>query len=136
MSLVSHQAKAADETHCLATALYNEARGEQLHSQLAVAGAVLNRTQDDAFPSTICGVVYQRGQFQNINRWRGLSENNSTYAKMLEISKNAIQRFNNGDTLGFQRATYFTTGRFKSPQLCYLGKIGGHNYYGRRNVSD
>lgn len=133
---MTHPAKAADETKCLATALYNEARGEPLHSQLAVAGAVLNRTKDDSFPSTICGVVYQHGQFQNINRWRGLTEDNSTYARMVEIAKDAIQRFNDGDTLGFQRATFFTTGKFSSRRLCYLGKIGGHNYYGRRNVSD
>jgi hypothetical protein len=44
---------------CLATAVYYEASGEPTEGQLAVAQVVLNRVRNPAFPSTICGVVYQ-----------------------------------------------------------------------------
>ena len=45
---------------CLAQAVYWEARGQSFNSQIAVAQVVLNRVEDGRFPSTICGVVYQR----------------------------------------------------------------------------
>ncbi|MGB3723241.1 MAG: cell wall hydrolase [Pacificimonas sp.] len=51
------------EMECLASAVYNEARGEPLEGQLAVAQVVLNRAQDRRWPSSICDVVYQRYQF-------------------------------------------------------------------------
>lgn len=44
---------------CLATAIYHEARGEELKGQFAVAEVILNRVDSPRFPNTICGVVYQ-----------------------------------------------------------------------------
>lgn len=52
-----------EEMRCLASAVYNEARGESIEGQLAVAQVVLNRAADPRWPKTICGVVYQRYQF-------------------------------------------------------------------------
>jgi spore germination cell wall hydrolase CwlJ-like protein len=51
------------ERLCLARAVYFEARGEPLEGQLAVAQAIINRTQLAQYPGTICGVVAQPGQF-------------------------------------------------------------------------
>lgn len=48
-----------EEEHCLAQAVYFEARSEALEGQLAVAQVVLNRVQDRRYPDTICGVVFQ-----------------------------------------------------------------------------
>jgi spore germination cell wall hydrolase CwlJ-like protein len=62
-SLLPVEAKAADplrEMQCLAQAVYWEARNQPFNSQIAVAQVVLNRVEDTRFPSTICGVVYQR----------------------------------------------------------------------------
>lgn len=50
------EARASD---CLTSAIYYEARSEPADGQRAVAQVVLNRVRDRAFPSTICGVVYQ-----------------------------------------------------------------------------
>ena len=52
-----------DEMRCLAGAVYFEARGEPLAGQLAVAQVVINRSESSRFPSSYCGVVYQRAQF-------------------------------------------------------------------------
>ncbi|MEO0399384.1 MAG: cell wall hydrolase [Pseudomonadota bacterium] len=52
------KAKAA-ESKCLAQAIYYEARSESRIGQLAVADVVLNRVASRAYPSTICGVVFQ-----------------------------------------------------------------------------
>jgi len=54
--------KSARENHCLAEAIYFEARGESGEGQAAVAQVVLNRVSSGLYPATICGVVYQ-------NRW-------------------------------------------------------------------
>lgn len=44
---------------CLAEAIYYEAGSESLDGERAVAQVVLNRVRHVAFPSTVCGVVYQ-----------------------------------------------------------------------------
>lgn len=59
----SEGAELSDDLKCLATAVYFEARGEPLEGQLAVAQVILNRVASGRFASTVCGVVYQPGQF-------------------------------------------------------------------------
>ncbi len=46
---------------CLRRALYFEARGESVEGQFAVAEVILNRTEADGFPKTVCGVVHSEG---------------------------------------------------------------------------
>lgn len=47
------------EQHCLAQAVYYEARGESYEGQLAVAEVVRNRVKSRLWPNTYCGVVFQ-----------------------------------------------------------------------------
>jgi spore germination cell wall hydrolase CwlJ-like protein len=44
---------------CLTAAVYHEARSESAEGQRAVAQVVLNRARHFAYPSSVCGVVYQ-----------------------------------------------------------------------------
>ena len=44
---------------CLTSAVYYEAGNEHVDGQRAVAQVVLNRVRHPAFPSNVCGVVYQ-----------------------------------------------------------------------------
>ncbi len=60
----------SDELHCLAGTIYFESRGEPLDGQLAVAHTVINRAADRRFPSSYCGVVYQRAQFSFVKDGR------------------------------------------------------------------
>lgn len=53
------------EEHCLAQAVYFEARSEPLEGQLAVAQVVLNRVQSPLWPNSICGVVFQNEQYRH-----------------------------------------------------------------------
>ena len=48
--------------HCVALAMYWEARGEGQRGMLAVGSVVINRVDDDRFPNSVCGVVYQGGE--------------------------------------------------------------------------
>ncbi|WP_332699703.1 cell wall hydrolase [Bosea sp. (in: a-proteobacteria)] len=49
----------AREQHCLAEAVYFEARSEPEEGRAAVAQVVLNRVKSGVYPASICGVVYQ-----------------------------------------------------------------------------
>jgi spore germination cell wall hydrolase CwlJ-like protein len=51
------------DMRCLASAVYNEARGESVEGQLAVAQVVLNRAQSSRYAGSICEVVYAPRQF-------------------------------------------------------------------------
>jgi spore germination cell wall hydrolase CwlJ-like protein len=49
------------ELTCLAQTIYFEARGSTEQEKIAVGHVVLNRSRDPDFPSSICGVVHQKG---------------------------------------------------------------------------
>ena len=56
------------ELDCLATGIYFESKGEPLAGQLGVGQVIANRTQSGGrFPSTYCGVLFQRGQFSFVH---------------------------------------------------------------------
>jgi len=52
-----------EESNCLATAVYFEARGESVDGQLAVARVVMNRAASGRYPSSWCATVKQPAQF-------------------------------------------------------------------------
>ncbi len=59
----SEQKRAAKELRCLALNIYFEARGEKAEGQFAVALVTMNRTKSRHYPSSVCGVVWQKRQF-------------------------------------------------------------------------
>lgn len=59
-------ATAKDDEHCLAEAMYFEARNQGWRGMLAVGVVIQNRVQDPRYPSTVCAVVRQ-GKY-----WRGV----------------------------------------------------------------
>lgn len=52
----------ANAQHCVALAMYWEARGEGRRGMLAVGSVVMNRVEDQRFPNSACDVVYQGGE--------------------------------------------------------------------------
>ncbi|MCH8172234.1 MAG: cell wall hydrolase [Proteobacteria bacterium] len=67
------------EGRCLTQVIYFEARSEPVEGQLAVAQVVLNRTKNQRFPDTICGVVFQNEKMKHRCQFSfacdGLSDN-------------------------------------------------------------
>lgn len=56
-------AKHDSDLACLASNIYHEARGESFLGKIAVAQVTLNRVNHETkWPSTVCGVVYQKVQ--------------------------------------------------------------------------
>ena len=54
------------ELECLATGIYFESKSEPLAGQLAVGQVIANRASSGRFPSSYCGVLFQRSQFSFI----------------------------------------------------------------------
>jgi len=121
----------AVETTCLAEAMYFEARGESVESQLLVAEVVLNRTEDPYFGSnSVCEILDQPGQFPWADGPRTKKEPEA-WDQVLElacgIKLETVQ-------LPGTDATFFHSGPqpkgFKGLQL--LGKVGPHIFYERK----
>lgn len=110
------------ELHCIAVAVYNEARGDGYKSQVAVAEVVLNRMKHAKFPKDACSVVYQPKQFTNVGRYKNLNHSNKLYGKMLEVAETTATKPTTS------KALFFTQGRFAN--LKYLYRVGSHNYFG------
>jgi len=56
------------ELECLAVGIYFESKSEPLAGQLAVGEVIANRANSNGrFPSTYCGVLFQRGQFSFVH---------------------------------------------------------------------
>ena len=53
---------------CLAKNIYYEAGLEGREGMIAVAQVTLNRTEDDKFPKTVCGVVHQKTEVVKTQR--------------------------------------------------------------------
>lgn len=60
-----------EQTNCLATAVYFEARGEALEGQLAVARVIMNRAASGKYPASWCGTMTQPWQFSFVNPHTG-----------------------------------------------------------------
>ncbi len=56
-------ASGSADVNLLARLISAEARGEPYSGQVAVGAVVLNRMEHPSFPSTMSGVIYQRGAF-------------------------------------------------------------------------
>jgi N-acetylmuramoyl-L-alanine amidase len=54
------------ELECLAVGIYYEAKSESLAGQLAVGHVIANRAESGRFPTSYCGVLFQRSQFSFI----------------------------------------------------------------------
>ena len=56
-----------EQSNCLATAVYFEARGESLEGQMAVARVVMNRAASGKYPPSWCATVKQPWQFSFVH---------------------------------------------------------------------
>lgn len=72
---------------CLSMAVYQEARGEPLIGQIAVAHVVLNRVRSSAYPTGICPVITQDAQFSF--RWEA-PKNSIAWEVAVRVADDAI----------------------------------------------
>lgn len=91
----NEQKRAAKEMRCLALNIYFEARGEAAEGQLAVAMVTINRMNNRYFPSSVCGVVWQKRQFSWTHDGKSDRPTDARAWKLAKrIAQVAYQRYN------------------------------------------
>ena len=118
------------ELECLATGIYFESKSEPLAGQLAVGKVIANRASSGGrFPSTYCGVLFQRGQFSFVRGGSlpSISHSNKQWQTAVAIAKIVDQDLKEssvGDALFFH-ARYVAPGW----RLKRVASIGNHVFY-------
>lgn len=117
------------ELECLATGIYFESKSEPLSGQLAVGQVIANRATSGRFPTSYCGVLFQRSQFSFI---RGKSlpstpRSSKQWQNAVAIAK-IVSRGLKESTVG--KALFFHA-RHVSPRwrLKRVASIGNHIFY-------
>lgn len=128
------------ERHCLATAIYFEARGEPKRGQVAVAQVILNRVRSPLFPATICGVVYQ-GQMNPGCQFSFTCDgktdnprNGAQWAQANDIAKRITAGEHWLPEVGY--STYYHANYVRPKwirDMNKIDKIGRHIFYKKRN---
>lgn len=138
MAASSPKKRGQAQWHCLAEAVYFEARSEDLRAQKAVAEVVMNRVDSSRYPDTVCEVVNQgankrhRCQFsyncdgipETINEMRA-------WKRAQGIAKEMVSADDRPLTHG---ATHYHTTAvrpFWSKSLVRTAKYGAHIFYKR-----
>lgn len=119
----------SDEMKCLAGTIYFESKGESLAGQLAVAKVVLARAESGRFPSSICGVVYQRKQFSFVRggKMPHINKSRKTWRNAVAIAKIASNDHWDSEVEGalFFHAAYVSPGW----NLKRIGRVDRHIFY-------
>lgn len=122
--------------HCLAEALYFEARGETIDGQRAVAEVILNRVDSRAYPNSICGVIdqgaHRRNRCQFSYNCDGVPEainNRRAFQIAMDVAKEMITNSERPLTGG---ATHYHAARVSphwASSLKRTTQIGSHIFY-------
>jgi spore germination cell wall hydrolase CwlJ-like protein len=133
---ISNALDASRDLECLTQAAYYEARGEGSDGMRAVVQVVLNRARHSAFPSSVCGVVFQGSgrrvgcqfSFTCDGSMRG-RVNQSAWNRARTVASAALS---GAVYAGVGNATFFhTTGVAPSWRNSFLrvGQVGNHIFY-------
>ena len=117
------------ELHCLAGAIYFEAKSESLTGQLAVGRVIVARSKSGRFPNSYCGVVFQPSQFSFV-RGRAMPG----IAKASKQWKNAVaiaQIAHSGAWSSPVEGALYFHASYVSPgwKLRRVGRIENHVFY-------
>lgn len=118
------------ELECLAAGVYFEAKSEPLAGQLAVGEVIANRANSKGrFPSSYCGVLFQRSQFSFIRRgaWPSIPRASRQWQTAVAIAMIVDQELKDS---GAPNALFFHARRV-SPgwKLKRVASIGNHVFY-------
>jgi spore germination cell wall hydrolase CwlJ-like protein len=118
------------DLECLAVGIYFESKSEPLAGQLAVGDVIANRANSNGrFPSSYCGVLFQRGQFSFIRgkSWPAVNRSGRQWQNAVAIAKIVDGDLKNS---GAQNALFFHAKRV-SPgwRLKRVASIGNHVFY-------
>jgi spore germination cell wall hydrolase CwlJ-like protein len=129
--------KQAGASHCLATAIYFEARGESLKGQRAVGEVIMKRTRQAGRPKTVCGVVYEgssrRTGCQFSFTCDGIADKVRDRAAWARAKKAAAAVLRSGGRGKFSRGATHYHANYVTPywasSMRKVARIGTHIFY-------
>lgn len=127
------------EISCLAQAVHGESANQPLKGKLAVAYVIVNRAKDEEFPSDVCKVVNQKGQFHFLKSVKRIDDKNpAVKAQMEEGIKAAWLAFHGLAPDPTNGALYFmnpkkTKGAIWRTKYKRVASIFGHDFFIRKS---
>jgi N-acetylmuramoyl-L-alanine amidase len=118
------------DLECLAVGIYFESKSEPLAGQLAVGEVIANRAKSNGrFPSTYCGVLFQRGQFSFVRgrSWPTVNKSGRQWQNAVAIAKIVDQDLKDsavGNALFFHAKHVSPRWRLKR-----VASVGNHVFY-------
>ena len=118
------------ELECLAVGVYFESKSEPLAGQLAVADVIANRANSNGrFPSSYCGVLFQRGQFSFVRgrSWPAVNRTGRQWQNAVAIARIVDQDLKDsavGNALFFHAKRVSPGWRLKR-----VASVGNHIFY-------
>ena len=118
------------ELECLAVGVYFESKSEPLAGQLAVGEVIANRANSGGrFPSSYCGVLFQRGQFSFVRgkSWPAVNRSGRQWQNAVAIAKIVDQDLKDsavGNALFFHAKHVSPRWRLKR-----VASVGNHVFY-------
>lgn len=97
-----------EDIQLLAWVTMAEAEGEPVEGKRLVIDTLLNRIEDDGFPDSAHGVVYQKNQFEAM--WNGRSERCGATDEVVELVKEELVNRTDSEVLWFRSGHYHTFG--------------------------
>lgn len=120
---------ATRELECLAVGVYFEAKSEPLAGQLAVGQVIANRATSGRFPSTYCGVLFQRSQFSFVRgrSYPHVARGSRQWQNAVAIARIVDQQLHQSPV---PNALFFHAKRVQPRwRLTRVGSVGNHVFY-------
>jgi spore germination cell wall hydrolase CwlJ-like protein len=115
--------------YCLALNVYFEARGEEPDAQRMIAEVVMERVYTDGYPKTVCGVVWQKGQFSWTNDGKSDRPKDTVAWLQAQIVANEVLLYGGEFRTG---ATHYATRDahpYWAKDMQIVGMYGNHIFY-------
>jgi N-acetylmuramoyl-L-alanine amidase len=117
------------ELECLAAGVYFESKSEPLAGQLAVGQVIANRASSGRFPSSYCGVLFQRSQFSFVRgrSYPSVPRASRQWQNAVAIAKIVDQQLHES---AVPNALFFHAKRVQPRwRLTKVGSVGNHVFY-------
>ena len=117
------------ELECLAVGVYFEAKSEPLAGQLAVGQVIANRAHSGRFPSSYCGVLFQRSQFSFVHggSYPSIARSSRQWQNAVAIARIVDQQLHESPV---PHALFFHAKRVQPRwRLTKVGSVGNHVFY-------
>ena len=117
------------DLECLAVGIYFESKSEPLAGQLAVGQVIANRANSGRFPSSYCGVLFQRGQFSFVrgNSYPSVPRASRQWQTAVAVARIVDEQLHESPV---PKALFFHAKRVQPRwRLTRVGSVGNHVFY-------